>query len=155
MTHKENITAILECYFTGFKKEIIDSACNRILDQESWEDIVNKQKLKEQMLKYGFHAPDMTVTEFVEDLPPIQPKYNPDEWCQNCKEYDHDKHCCPRFNRVIRNTVEEIKQPKIGHWIFDEILDRNYYCSECKSMGADYWDYCPYCGARMVEPQER
>lgn len=34
MTYKENITAILECYFTGFKKEIIDSACNRILDQE-------------------------------------------------------------------------------------------------------------------------
>ena len=34
MTYKENIMAILECYFTGFKKEIIDSACNRILDQE-------------------------------------------------------------------------------------------------------------------------
>jgi len=34
MTYKENITAILECYFTGFKKEIIDSACNRILEQE-------------------------------------------------------------------------------------------------------------------------
>ena len=43
-------------------------------------------------------------------LPPVQPKYNPDEWCHNCSEYDHDKHCCPRFNRVIRNTVEEIKQ---------------------------------------------
>lgn len=34
MTYRENITAILECYFTGFKKEIIDSACNRILEQE-------------------------------------------------------------------------------------------------------------------------
>lgn len=30
MTHKENIRAILECYFTGYKEEIIDSACNRI-----------------------------------------------------------------------------------------------------------------------------
>ena len=37
MTYKENITAILECYFTGFKKEIIDSACNRILEVESCE----------------------------------------------------------------------------------------------------------------------
>ena len=45
-------------------------------------------------------------------------------------------------------------QPKTGHWIFDEILDKHYYCSECKSMGVDYWDYCPYCGCRMVEPQE-
>lgn len=34
MTHKENIMAILECYFGGFKKGIIDSACNRILEQE-------------------------------------------------------------------------------------------------------------------------
>ena len=34
MTHKENITAILECYFAGFKEEIIDSACNRILEQD-------------------------------------------------------------------------------------------------------------------------
>ena len=35
MTHKENIKAILECYFTGFKEEIIDSACNRLLEQQS------------------------------------------------------------------------------------------------------------------------
>lgn len=34
MTYKENITAILECCFAGFSKEIIDSACNRILEQE-------------------------------------------------------------------------------------------------------------------------
>lgn len=38
---------------------------------------------------------------------------------------------------------------KTGHWIFDEILDKHYYCSECKSMGVDYWDYCPNCGAKM------
>lgn len=34
MTYKENIRAILECYFTGFKEEIINSACDRILEQE-------------------------------------------------------------------------------------------------------------------------
>lgn len=43
------------------------------------------------------------------------------------------------------------KSNKTGHWIFDEILDRHYYCSECKAMGVDYWDYCPYCGAKMTE----
>jgi len=43
----------------------------------------------------------------------------------------------------------ENPQPKMGQWIFDETLDRHYYCSECKSMGVDYWDYCPYCGADM------
>ena len=34
MTYKQNITAILECCFAGFKEEIIDSACNRILEQK-------------------------------------------------------------------------------------------------------------------------
>lgn len=37
-------------------------------------DAISRQVVKEQMLKYGFHAPDMTVTEFVEDLPPVLPK---------------------------------------------------------------------------------
>lgn len=40
-----------------------------------------------------------------------------DEWCDNCKEYDHNKHCCPRFNRVIRKTVEEVKQNAEQKWI--------------------------------------
>lgn len=30
-----------------------------------------------------------------------------DEWCTDCKEYDTEKHCCPRFNRVIRNTLKD------------------------------------------------
>lgn len=40
-------------------------------------------------------------------------------------------------------------QPKMGRWIFDEVLDHHYYCSECKAMGVDYWDYCPNCGCAM------
>lgn len=56
---------------------------------------------------------------------------------------------------LIRKNIEQQPpvnlQPKTGHWIFDEILDMHYYCSECKSMGVDYWDFCPYCGAKMGE----
>lgn len=29
------------------------------------------------------------------------------EWCADCKEYDTEKHCCPRFNKVIRRTMNE------------------------------------------------
>jgi flagellar biosynthesis/type III secretory pathway protein FliH len=29
-------------------------------------DMISRQAVKEQMIKYGFHAPDMTVSEFVE-----------------------------------------------------------------------------------------
>ena len=40
-----------------------------------------------------------------------------DEWCDSCKEYDHNKHCCPRWNKVIKNTIEELKatQSEIMH----------------------------------------
>ena len=58
----------------------------------------------------------------------------------------------PHIDAVVE-AIEELPsvtpQPKMGHWIFDEILDKHYYCSECKSMGVDYWDYCPNCGAKM------
>ena len=45
-----------------------------------------------------------------------------DEWCTECKEYDKENHRCPRFNRVIRTTLDECKanldadRPS-GEWI--------------------------------------
>ena len=35
------------------------------------KDLISRKAVKEQMIKYGFHAPDMTVTEFVEDILPV------------------------------------------------------------------------------------
>lgn len=35
---------------------------------EKSKKVVSKIELKKKMLKYGFTAPDMTVTEFVEDF---------------------------------------------------------------------------------------
>ena len=63
------------------------------------------------------------------------------------KKYDEMDRMIDEIKKVIT------PQPKTGHWIFDEILDKHYYCSECKSMGVDYWDYCPYCGAKMIASQ--
>lgn len=48
-----------------------------------------------------------------------------------------------------REILSDFQKRKNGIWIYDEILDQHYYCSECKSMGVSYWDYCPYCGADM------
>ena len=31
-----------------------------------------------------------------------------DEWCTDCKEYDTEKKCCPRFNKVIREAMKRI-----------------------------------------------
>ena len=57
-------------------------------------------------------------------------QYETFEFCasgeQPCKEYDQEKHCCHRWTKVIRQTVEEVKRqyaleyPKIIH------------CEDCK-----------------------
>lgn len=54
-------------------KDNLDSV-EQNLEQIQCDDCISRQVVKEQMIKYGFHAPDMTVTEFVEDLPPVNPQ---------------------------------------------------------------------------------
>ena len=74
-----------------------------------------------------------------------------DEWCTDCKEYDSEKHCCPRFNRVIRNTLRDA-QPVIR-------------CKDCKHFGGgtycyerdDMWDendFCSYAERRGEEDED-
>lgn len=69
------------------------------------------------------------------------------------------------------DTVYEIEQlppvtPKqiTGHWILlDNCSNAGYYCSEChKKVVKEGWSetvkiikYCPNCGCKMVEPEER
>ena len=43
-----------------------------------------------------------------------QPEPNYDEWCETCKEYDAERHCCPRFNHVIQETVQEMRGGQDG-----------------------------------------
>ena len=87
-----------------------------------------------------------------------EPCYNPDEWCHDCKEYDHDKHCCPRYNKVIRNTyqmafedgvntayeaVEKLPpvqpKPKIGYVSVDDVMSvfDDFMCGEVDEDGMD------------------
>lgn len=47
-----------------------------------------------------------------------------DEWCTDCKEYDKDRHCCPRFSKVIRGALDEVEQQR---WIsVSEALPEDY-----------------------------
>ena len=56
----------------------------------------------------------MTNSEAIEILK-AQDEYKLDEWCEDCKEYDHERHCCPRWNRVIRETLKDA-QPDRSLW---------------------------------------
>lgn len=72
-----------------------------------------------------------------------------DEWCTDCKEYDTEKKCCPRFNRVIRGALKrepsedgtlEIKvenATKIGRVLISDDKHRGglYYPDEDEPQG--------------------
>ena len=93
------------------------------------------------------------------------------EWCDTCKEYDQEKHCCHRFSKIINQTVEEIRRTTaIGLWVKVHGFatpggDPVWKCSNCgkgrhvfgvehHSYGADIadnqWVACPNCGAIMI-----
>ena len=57
----------------------------------------------------------------VRELPSVTPKKEEFEWCDTCKEYDQEKHCCHRWSKVIRNTVEELKEEYIEREVLDKI----------------------------------
>ena len=56
---------------------------------------------------------------------------------------------------AVEMAIKALEQePKTGHWISGKYKDT---CSRCrctypKNIG--FKNYCPNCGARMVEPQE-
>ena len=63
----------------------------------------------------------------------------------------------------IRNMPSVNPQPKTGHWIkmlLTDMSDIAGQCSECgfihKFIGGHtaQYNYCPNCGAKMIEPQE-
>ena len=60
------------------------------------------------------------------------------EWCTDCKEYDQEAHCCHRWSKMIRKTIEEMQ---IVHCI-----DCQY--SEYNSVYGERW--CHYNGKAKV-----
>lgn len=55
---------------------------------------------------------ETTLNQFIDwinDAPTIEPEPHYDEWCTDCKEYNQELHYCPRWNKVIKQTVEDLK----------------------------------------------
>ena len=74
-------------------------------------DLISRQAaidaLKNQMSDRNdlYNIPVRRSIVILEQLPSTQPDLN--EWCTDCKEYDKEKHHCPRYNRVIREALKE------------------------------------------------
>lgn len=78
--------------------------------------------------------------------------------------YDEERTRLEDLTAYIWELPSVTPQPKIGHWILlDECSNSGYYCSEChKKVIKEGWSktvkkvkYCPNCGARMAESEDK
>ena len=149
-------------------------------------DLISRQALKDAMYHKAFETDsDMQKWDSgcwiryklfentIDELPSAEQEEF--EWCYDCKEYDQKAHCCHRWTKCIRQTIEEIKSAeRTGHWIIKGIntfemaygstgYEPVYECSNCGGIeesylrfdepimpeDADFPNYCPNCGCRM------
>ena len=67
------------------------------------------------------------------------------EWCDGCKEYDQEKHCCHRYSKVIRQAFEEMKVVHCidcQHSEYDEVYKDSYCHYNGKAEVVDDYHYC-------------
>jgi DNA-directed RNA polymerase subunit RPC12/RpoP len=118
--------------------EVFDLA-NKALEQEPCEDCISRQAVIDGINQY-FHDEYYQRTS-IQD-------------CMDCLIED-----------AIKPLQPVTPKPKMGHWKqYGDSWEDKFKCSECgkeqpkilcgKQIIGDWSDYCPNCGARMVEPQE-
>lgn len=90
------------------------------------------------------------VSMAIEALEAVQKHEEVYEFCGDCKEYDHENHRCPRWNKVIKRTVEEFE--KANHIIrccrcirWERDRHEPFYgcCNQHNSTTGAY-DFCSY-----------
>ena len=67
----------------------------------------------DRWLRYGDVCDNISnsIDDFKANMPSVTPQEPKTfKWCDTCKEYDHEKHCCHRWSKVIRDTIEEMNQ---------------------------------------------
>ena len=161
------------------KKEALEMAI-KALEQDPCEDAISRQavlnalyalcdtgeSLKENPWRDNPHID--AVIETIEELPPVA--HQP---CEDCiskteviKSIDEREDVNGKVDaESVRTDIALMPpvtpQPKTGHWIVDRDDSRRwdkvrFSCSECGSWQTyGKTDYCPNCGTKMVEPQER
>ena len=75
-----------------------------------------------------------------------------------CEEHNIDWSINLGMVHILVNELPSVTpQQKIGRWISnaeDDLKISEYTCSNCKGLSDEDSDFCPKCGAKMVEQQE-
>lgn len=119
---------------------------------------MTRAQVLEIVEKYKLRIPPTVFYDLKADIMNYEEEF---EWCHDCKEYDQEQHCCHRWAKVIRNTVEEMKQeqePRRGHWIKGYTFPDGAYwkCDKCNELIKVKFpmNYCNNCGADMRGVEE-
>lgn len=87
--------------------------------------------------------------DIIEAMPSADQEYQEFEWCHDCKEYDQEKHCCHRWTKVIRQTIEELKAQKPETTAKVKEAWGLAMCESCKKRVYPNDIYCSHCGAKL------
>ena len=122
--------------------EMIFDLCE-MLEQQTCEDAISRNLIIETLNKMDRYVADESTL------------------CDTDKKFPHNEVFI--VDDVYEQIVEQLPsvnpQPKTAHWIehsnpYD--IDGTYYCfcDNCGSDAHEKTDFCPSCGAKMVELQE-
>lgn len=89
------------------------------------------------------------VIDIIEAMPSADLECQEFEWCHDCKEYDQEKHCCHRWTKVIRQTIEELKAQKPETTAKVKEAWGLAMCESCKKRVYENDIYCSHCGAKL------
>lgn len=111
-------------------------AAIEILEQEQCEDCISRREAI-KMFTYNYKG---------ERIP----------------DYDCDNFPVQIYVKTVKEMLRELPpvtpQPKVGQWEWNQYDANpkigNFHCSLCHSIGRTYFDYCPYCGAKMGGEEE-
>ena len=138
--------------------------------QEVFENIIKKlESLEKVFIKGNSHNVAAGIIKAIEIVKQEAEQYEECyKYCRDCEAYNKEKHHCPKFCKVIKETVKEIEENHNikGKWEMTYkgkrkdvntglmISAYNCKCSVCGwetgNQGTRF-SFCPNCGAKMDE----
>ena len=101
------------------------------------DDLISRKAAIDAVIKRDANC-GIDSAEVLKALPSAQPPLEEFEWCTDCKEYDQKAHCCHRFTKVIRQTVEELQVVRCKDCIHNNNCEIQY------AAQTNDWFYCGY-----------
>ena len=136
-------------------REAVDAAIEALKAQDADSDTISRKAAIDAILAVTGNSSVRELYEHVQEhglsemwsggvnaaidiiiaVPSAQPEHTNswyiNSWCIDCKEYDTENKCCPRYNRVIKQTLDDAYrhgETEAEARFHDEIVR----CEDCK-----------------------